>query len=227
VLDSVRRRADEAGVAVVTGDTKVAPKGLADGMYINTAGVGVFPDGLRLDADTAGAGDALVVSGPVGRHGTAVLLARGDLRLETPVESDVAPLHLAARAALDAGGVRWMRDLTRGGLAMALADLADAAGLTAVVEEERLPADDAVQAACDLLGLDPLTVACEGAFVLAVATDQADAVCAALRGAGGCPRAAVAGALQARDRHGVEILTRIGSRRVVPAPRGEQLPRIC
>ncbi len=227
VLDRVRDRAAEAGVDIVCGDTKVAPRGLVDGMYINTAGIGVFDGPPPPGPAAVRPGDAILVSGPLGRHGVAVMLARSDLKLETSVTSDVAPLHFPVRQLCATGAVRWMRDCTRGGLAMALSELAEQADVTISLDETALPADPAVTGACDLLGLDPLTVACEGTFVAVMDGDAAENATQTLRTAGGCPAAATAGRVLPRERHGVELRTRIGSRRVLAAPRGEQLPRIC
>lgn len=227
VLDAVAARAREAGVEIVCGDTKVVPRGLADGLYINTAGVGILGPERGCRGDTIEVGDVLIVSGPVGLHGLAVMLSRGGLALEAPVESDVAPLNRAVEVLQAAGPVRAMRDLTRGGLSMALYDLAERGSVTFLLEEARVPTQAAQRAACEILGLDYLHVACEGAFVAVVPAAVADQAVASLRGDGGCPKAAVVGQAVAQGRHRIELETSIGSRRVLSPPRGEQMPRIC
>jgi hydrogenase expression/formation protein HypE len=228
ILDAAAARAEAAGVRVVCGDTKVVPRGLADGLYVNTAGVGLLPEGVEWAASNLRAGDALLVTGPLGMHGLAVMLARGNLNLQSPVRSDVAPLNAAVEALLGAGvRVRAMRDLTRGGLGMAVHDFAAAAGVTLEIEEAALPRDETQLAACELLGLDPLYVACEGCCLIAVeAADEDDAV-RILRQDPACGRTARIGTVQEAGPYPVELVTAIGSRRVISPPRGEQMPRIC
>ncbi len=171
-----------AGVPVVTGDTKVVDRGAADGMYITTAGVGVVPTGRDLTAAKVGVGDVVLVSGTMGDHGTAVMLARGDLALEADITSDTAPLHRLVEDLLAAApDTRWLRDSTRGGVGTVCNELARDADLTVVLDEESLPIAPEVAAACELLGIDPLYVANEGKLVAVVPADQADAALGALR----------------------------------------------
>ncbi len=228
VLDSVRARAEEAQVQVVTGDTKVVPRGQADGLYVNTAGLGTIADPGGPSVAAARPGDRVLISGAVGLHGLAVLLARGDLSLETPLKSDVASLAAPVRALLDAGvRVRALRDLTRGGLAMALHDVAEASGVTVEIDEAALPEDATQAAACELLGIDPLTVACEGRFLAVVDARDAERAAQILTAHPVTRAAAVAGTIRERGRVPVELVTAIGTRRVLAAPRGEEMPRIC
>ena len=228
VLDSVRARALEAGVQVVCGDTKVVERGQADGIYVNTAGIGLLPDGVDISAHNARPGDKLIVSGTLGLHGLAVMLSRGDFNLETPLLSDVASLNGIVGAILSAGvTVRVLRDLTRGGLAVALHDVAARSEVTLEVREECIPSLDPQRAACEILGLDPLHIACEGRFLAVVAPEDAGRVVEIMRGFPPAEEAAVVGDVRPQGRYPLELITPIGSRRVVTLPSGEQMPRIC
>lgn len=228
ILDSAAQRAKAANVTIACGDTKVVPKGEADALYINTAGIGVVPEGVDVCASNAGPGDRIIVSGAIGLHGLAVMLSRGDFNLSSPVESDVAPLGEIVAAIIDAGvRPRVLRDLTRGGLAMALCDIAEGSGVTLEVREAHIPTTDAQSAACDILGLDPLNVACEGRFLAVVAPDDVDRAMDVMSGFDGAAGAALVGTVRPRGPYAVELVTPIGSRRVLTAPRGEQMPRIC
>ncbi len=181
VVADMAEAAAGAGVRVVTGDTKVVDRGAADGMYITTAGVGVLPAGRDLAAAKVTVGDVVLVSGTMGDHGTAVMLARGDLALEADIESDTAPLHGMVEGLLAAApNTRWLRDSTRGGVGTVCNELARDADLTVVLDEQALPVLPAVAAACELLGIDPLYVANEGKLVAVVPPDQADAALGAL-----------------------------------------------
>jgi len=228
VLDSVQARAEAVGVSIVCGDTKVVAHGEADGLYINTAGIGSVPPGMEISSSCAQPGDALLVSGVVGLHALAVLLSRGSFQFHTPIASDVAPLAAPVAALLAAGIVpRVLRDLTRGGLAMALHDIAERSRVTLAIREDRLPADEAQSAACDILGLDPLHMACEGRFAAVVPADQAEPALAVLRACPVAAQAAIVGEVRPRGRYALELETAIGSTRVITVPRGEQMPRIC
>lgn len=228
ILDAARTRAEEAGVEVVTGDTKVVPRGQADSIYINTAGIGIVPDGIEVGSNRARPGDRIIVSGPPGLHGLAVMLHRSQIDLAGALRSDVAPLNHAVAALIEKGiKPRVLRDLTRGGLTMALVDIAENSRCTCSVEEDALPVTDAQEAACDLLGLDLWHVASEGCFLAVVAPQDVDVTVDVLRKFEPCREAANAGEIREPGRHGVERVTAIGSRRVVIAPRGELLPRIC
>jgi hydrogenase expression/formation protein HypE len=228
ILDAAKRRADEAGVQVVCGDTKVVAKGQADRLYISTSGIGAIPEGAEVSSRYARPGDALIVSGALGLHGLAVMLHRGNLKIETPIASDVAPLNRAVESLL-AGGipVRALRDITRGGLSMALHDIARNSSVTVELRENDLPKHPAQQAACDLLGLDPLHLPCEGRFLAIVDAARAEEAVAILRKLPVSSAAVLAGIVKPRGRYPVEVATSLGTRRVVTPPRGEQLPRIC
>ncbi len=217
-----------AGVPVVTGDTKVVNRGAADGLFITTAGVGIVPLGLSLGAGLVRPGDAVLVSGTIADHGMAVMLARGDLAIEAPLESDCAPLNGLVASLLGAApSTRWLRDPTRGGLGTVCNELARAANVAVVLDEARIPVDPAVSGACDLLGIDPLYVANEGKLVAVVAPDEADAALAALRAHPLGRRAALVGEVH-DDPAGIVVLrTGFGGTRIVDMLVGDPLPRIC
>jgi hydrogenase expression/formation protein HypE len=223
-----------AGVQIVTGDTKVVQRGKADGCYINTAGVGVLDRPVTLGADQARPGDVVMVSGPIGDHGVTVMLARGELDLESDITSDTAPLAGLVDALLDAvdaagatDGVRCLRDATRGGVATILNEVARASEVAVVVDEAAIPVRPEVRGASEILGIDPLYVACEGRLVAVVSPDVADAALAALRahplGAG----AAIVGRVKEDPPTLVLLKTEFGGTRIVDLLIGDPLPRIC
>jgi hydrogenase expression/formation protein HypE len=228
IASDMAEAADRAGVAIVTGDTKVVGRGAADGLYITTAGVGVIPRDRRLGPELVHAGDVVLVSGTIGDHGMAVMLARGDLALEADIRSDTAPVAGLVEALLTAApSTRWLRDPTRGGLGTVGNELARDTNLAVILDETRLPVAPTVTGACDLLGIDPLYVANEGKIVAVVAPDEADAGLAALRahplGAG----AAAIGEIAADPEGLVVLLTSFGGTRIVDMLVGDPLPRIC
>ncbi|HPD17511.1 MAG TPA: hydrogenase expression/formation protein HypE [Planctomycetota bacterium] len=229
VLDSAQAAAAEAGVAVVCGDTKVVERGAADGLFINTSGIGVIPAGRNVAMERAAPGDAVLVSGPIGEHGVAILSERQGLSFETPVSSDVAPLAGLVAAILAAGGeaVHALRDPTRGGLGMVVCEVAEACRHDIELDEAKIPVRPEVRGACDLLGLDPLYVANEGKVVVVCAEAAASAVLAAMRAHPLGRSAARIGRVLDGARGRVTLRTSIGGRRVVDPPYGEQLPRIC
>ncbi len=217
-----------AGVPIVTGDTKVVDRGAADLMYITTAGVGVVPAGRELTAAKVAVGDVVLVSGTMGDHGTAVMLARGDLALEADIASDTAPLHDLVEVLLAAApDTRWLRDSTRGGVGTVCNELARDADLTVVLDEGSLPILAAVAAACELLGIDPLYVANEGKLVAVVPSDQADAALHALRTHPLGSSAARVGEIHAEPPGIVVLRTSMGGTRIVDMLVGDPLPRIC
>lgn len=228
IVASMAAAARRAGVEVVTGDTKVVQRGKADGCYITTAGVGTRERPLPLGPARIRPGDAVVVSGPIGDHGVTVLLARGELDIEADVHSDTAPLHELTGALMDAApGVRVMRDATRGGVATVLTEVARDAGLAVLLDEAAVPVRPAVAGACELLGIDPLYVACEGRFVAVVDGADADAAVTALRRHPAGADAAVIGRI-APDPPGLVLLTTVfGGTRIVDMLVGDPLPRIC
>ena len=217
-----------AGVQVVTGDTKVVNKGAADGLYITTAGVGLVPKEVRLDAKAVRPGDKILVSGRIGDHGVAVMLARGDLALEADLDSDTAPLNGLVEDLLAAApSTRWLRDPTRGGVATVLNELARAADVHIALEESKLPIRGVVNGACEILGIDPLYVANEGKLVAVVPPEEAGAALAAMQAHPLGADAAVIGEVQ-EEPPGVVILnTGFGGNRIVDVLVGDPLPRIC
>jgi hydrogenase expression/formation protein HypE len=228
IAGSMRAAADAAGVAIVTGDTKVVHKGAADELFITTSGVGVIQAGLQLGAERARPGDAVLVNGLLGDHGAAILNARGDLALATPIESDCAPLHGLVAALLAAcPETRALRDATRGGVATVLNEIAQQSGGGILIDEPALPVRPAVKGFCEILGLDPLYLANEGKLVAVVPGSDAERALAALRdhplGAG----AAVIGEVAAAPVGAVILRTGFGGQRVVDMLVGDQLPRIC
>ena len=228
VADSMRDAAAEAGVEIVTGDTKVVERGSADGLFITTSGVGIVPPGVEIAASRARPGDRIIVSGTIGDHGIAVASRRAGLEMEADVTSDVAPLNHLVAAMLETGAdVRAIRDATRGGVAAVLNEMAKASGVAMLVDESRVPIHGPVRAACDLLGFDPLYVANEGKFVAVVAPDAADRVVAALRQLRYGEEAAIIGEVKAEPKGRVLLRTGIGGTRIVAMPSGELLPRIC
>ena len=225
---SMRAAADRAGVAIIAADTKVVEHGRADGLYIATSGIGVVRDGLRLGPEHVKPGDVLLVSGPVGDHGIAVMSAREGLEFQTALVSDSAPLNGLVSSMLESGGtIRCMRDPTRGGIATILNELAGSRGAEMVVEDTRVPVRDAVRAACEILGLDPLYVACEGTMVAIVAAEDEGRVLAAMRrhplGVGACR----IGTVIATGNPRVLLRTAFGTTRCLEPLSGSQLPRIC
>jgi hydrogenase expression/formation protein HypE len=228
VVDSMRAAAEQAGVTVVTGDTKVVERGAADKLFINTAGIGVIRDGLELAAGAARPGDVILVNGWLGDHGAAVLNARGDLALEAEIASDCQPLNGLIEALLAAcPEVRCLRDATRGGIATVLNEFADAAGVGMRVDERALPIRDEVKGMCELLGLDPLYLANEGKLVAIVPRAAADAALAALRAHPFGRAAALIGEVHDTPKGTVVLDTVFGGARIVDMLVGEQLPRIC
>lgn len=228
VLGSIARAGERAGVRVVTGDTKVVDRGRGDGIYTSVAGVGVVPAGVDLSPKCIRPGDAIVVTGDVGRHGVAILSVREGLAFESPVESDCAPVTPLVEALLHAGvELHALRDPTRGGLAAALNELCLDAGVAMSVREHDVPVSEPVKAACELLGLDPLAMACEGRLVAFVAREHAERAVAVLRAHPLGTHAAVIGCVEDSPAGRVTLTTRLGTRRVLDFLAGEALPRIC
>jgi hydrogenase expression/formation protein HypE len=228
IMHSIRRESEAAGVSIRCGDTKVVDRGKADGIFIATSGIGLVPPGRDLSVAHARPGDAVVLSGPIGLHGIAVLAAREGLNFVSSAVSDCASLHRCADALLAASPhARTMRDATRGGCAAVLNEIALASSVTIVVRQNAIPVPPEVAGACSYLGLDPLHVANEGRFVAVVPAEEAEAAVAACRtvahGGGAC----IIGTVEPRSRVAVLLETAIGTRRVVDIPSGELLPRIC
>jgi hydrogenase expression/formation protein HypE len=220
--------ATAAGVSVVTGDTKVVQRGKGDGCYVTTAGVGIVERDVTLGAVTVRPGDAVLVSGPIGDHGTTIMLARGDLDLAADLVSDTASLWPLVDPLLAAvPGVRCLRDATRGGVATILNEIAAAAGVGVVVDEAAIPVRDQVRGACELLGIDPLYVACEGRMVVVVDAKHADAALAALAAHPLGRGAARIGTIGEAPAGLVLLRTQFGGTRIVDLLVGDPLPRIC
>ncbi|MEE6140215.1 hydrogenase expression/formation protein HypE [Mycobacterium sp. 050128] len=216
------------GVQIVTGDTKVVPRGAADGLFITTAGAGVVPPGRELSAQRVQPGDKLLTSGTIGDHGMAVMLARGDLAIEADIHSDTTCLSPLVELLLQAApSTRWLRDATRGGVGTVCNELAQACGLAVVLEESRLPVRSNVAGACELLGIDPLYVANEGKFIAVVASGEAEAGLAALRSHPLGAQAAEVGEIVAEPPETVVLRTGFGGTRIVDMLVGDPLPRIC
>jgi hydrogenase expression/formation protein HypE len=229
ITESMQAAAAVAGVQVVTGDTKVVEKGKADGCYINTAGVGLIASGApELGVALARPGDAIIVSGSIGDHGVTIMLARGELDIEADVRSDTAPLNGLVAALLSAtDGVRALRDATRGGVATILNEIAKSADVGVLVREDAIPVRTEVRGASELLGIDPMYIACEGRLVAVVAADQADRALAALRGHPLGAEAAIIGHVTADPPGIVQLKTGFGGTRIVDTLVGDPLPRIC
>ena len=228
VAESIQQAADEAGVELVAADTKVAPRGTVDGLQIASAGIGLIPDGRHVRAANAKAGDAVLVSGPIGNHGIAVLAARGELAFDTTLRSDTAPLnHLVERLFESGVDVHVLRDPTRGGLAAALNEIAKASGVSIVLNEAAIPIDPQVEAASEMLGFDPMHIANEGKLVAFVPDDHAERALAAMKDLLVGNGASLIGRVEASNAGRVLLETVLGPTRIVDMPAGELLPRIC
>lgn len=228
IAQSMAKAASEAGVQLVTGDTKVVDRGHGDGLYVNTTGIGILREGVDIHPRNVRPGDRILVSGTIGDHGMAIMSVREGLEFESAIKSDTAPLNHMVAALLDAElDVRAMRDPTRGGLAATLNEFAAAAGVGVVVDEVNLPVNRAVASACEMLGMDPFYVANEGKMVVVVAPKEADRALEIMRSFGLGANAATIGEAVAAHPAVVVARTAIGATRVVDTQVGEQLPRIC
>ncbi|MCK6584782.1 MAG: hydrogenase expression/formation protein HypE [Anaerolineales bacterium] len=228
VIESMKRAAEEAGVQIVAGDTKVVQRGKADGLYITTAGVGVVREGVAVSGANARAGDAVILSGTIGDHGIAVLGARGELGFESSLQSDVAPLNHLIEAMLDASpNIHVLRDPTRGGLATTLNEIATQSDAGILLDEKTLPIRPEVSAACEMLGFDPLYIANEGKLVCIVPREETEKVLEVMKKTRYGEGAVIIGEVVEKPKGRVLLKTAIGSTRVVDMPAGEMLPRIC
>jgi hydrogenase expression/formation protein HypE len=228
IVADMAAAAAAAGVEIVTGDTKVVPRGAADGLFITTAGVGVIPAGRMLTPESVRAGDKVLLSGTIGDHGMAVMLARGDLAIEADIESDTAAVSPLVELLLAAApSTRWLRDPTRGGVGTVCNELAQTSGLGVVLDEAHLPIRPMVTGACEMLGIDPLYVANEGKFLAVVASDEAEAGLAALRSHPLGADAAQVGEIAEEPAATVVVRTGFGGTRIVDMLVGDPLPRIC
>jgi hydrogenase expression/formation protein HypE len=228
VVASMAAACAAVGVPLVTGDTKVVDRGKGDGIYVNTSGVGRVREGVSVGPNRAAPGDAVIVSGPIGDHGIAVMAAREGIDFETTLVSDSAPVVAPVRALLEAvPGTHVLRDPTRGGLATALCEIAVSSRVGISIEEGEIPVRPEVQGACELLGFDPLYVACEGRFLAVVPGEGVEAALAAVRSQPAGEGARRIGTVVGEDPGRLVLRTRIGSHRLLERLSGEQLPRIC
>jgi len=240
VVESMKTAAEEAGVQIIAGDTKVVQKGKADLLYINTSGVGVLPPGLSINGANARTGDLVILSGPIGDHGIAVLSARGDLGFEADVTSDIAPLNHLVSSMLNPNEVdphslpesnqcpiHVLRDPTRGGLATSLNEIAQQSQVSILIDESKIPVRPAVEAACEMLGFDPLYIANEGKLIAIVKREQAERILSLMQAAPYGKDSVIIGEVRPDPKGRVLMKTLIGSTRVVEILSGELLPRIC
>jgi hydrogenase expression/formation protein HypE len=228
IVDSMAQAAREAGVPIVTGDTKVVEQGKGDGVFITTTGVGVVPEGVNISGDRARPGDAILVSGTLGDHGVAIMSSRESLGFETTIQSDTAALHeLVARMVAAVPDIHALRDPTRGGLATTLNEIARQSGVGMLLREEAIPVRQEVEAACEFLGLDPLYVANEGKLVCICAPEHAEELLAVMRAHPLGAEAAIIGSVHADPHHFVQMETGFGGKRIVDWLTGDQLPRNC
>jgi hydrogenase expression/formation protein HypE len=228
-IQAIANAAQEAGVRIAGGDTKVVEHGKADSMYITTTGLGAPLPGIEIDSRSVRPGDKVLLSGPIGDHGITILLARGELDIEGDLRSDTRSVFPMVRAIAQAvgPGIRWMRDPTRGGVATSLNELARDCGLGVVLFEDSVPVRDAVRGACELLGLDPLHIANEGQFLAVVAPELADAGLKALQETPGGEEARIIGEIGEQPAGSVLVTTLYGGSRIVDMLVGDPLPRIC
>jgi hydrogenase expression/formation protein HypE len=233
VIQSMHLAAEEANVQIVAGDTKVVQNGKADGLYINTSGIGILPPGIAIGGERAMPGDKVIISGYIGDHGIAVLSARGELGFETNIESDIAPLnHLVSRiiavGSVGSGSpIHVLRDPTRGGLATTLNEIAQQSNVLIQIEEDQIPIRPEVLVACEILGFDPLYIANEGKMVAIVDKDSSDMVLETMKHSRYGENAAIIGEVQESSHSRVLMRTTIGTTRIVDILSGEMLPRIC
>lgn len=226
IVASMNAAAEEAGIAIISGDFKVMPAGSLDAVVISTTGVGVLRGPRILDSQ-AKPGDKVIVTGTVGDHGTALMSVRKGLSFKTELVSDVSPINETIRAALDIGGIHSMKDATRGGLTAALNDFAEKSKVSIWLEDEKVPVKVAVRSACDMLGLDPYEVTCEGKAVICVAPEKADAVLAAVKATKYGVDATIIGEVKADHPGMVLMKTQVGGTRILRKPIGEPIPRVC
>jgi hydrogenase expression/formation protein HypE len=228
VVCSMRDAAKNCGVQIVTGDTKVVDKGKGDGLFINTAGLGVIEHSLDIAPQNVRPGDTVLVSGDLGRHGMAIMAVREGLQFESTIESDSASVAEPVLALVQAGiEIHCLRDLTRGGLASALNEIAEAAGVKIAVEQKSIPVREDVHAACEMLGLDPLHVANEGRFIAFVPAEDSESTLEILRCHEVSAGAALIGQVMEKTAPLVTVKSALGVSRILDMPSGEQLPRIC
>ncbi len=228
VIASINEAAEIAGVQIVTGDTKVVDKGKGDGLFITTAGIGIIEKPLNINPQSVCVGDKIIINGDIGRHGVAIMSVREGLEFETTITSDCAPLNHIVTELIESGiNIHCLRDLTRGGLASALNEIATARKVQIDIDESAVPVSDEVKGACEILGLDPLYVANEGRMIVFVPPSEAEKTLEIIRRDKNSDRAAIIGEVKASDRGIVTRISSIGTARILDMLSGEQLPRIC
>ena len=228
IAQSMQTAAQKANVQIVTGDTKVVQRGAVDKLFINTTGIGVIRPNICISASNIKAGDAIIINGEIGNHGTAILIARGELALESDIESDCQPLHDLVATILDVcPEIHAMRDATRGGLATVLNEFALTSNVGIRIEEKSIPIREEVKGVCEILGLEPLYLANEGILVVAVASENADKILSAMRSHPAGKNAAIIGKVTESPQAIVSLKTSFGAERIIDMLIGEQLPRIC
>ena len=227
IVISMAAAAKKAGTPVITGDTKVVERGKGDGVFINTCGIGVVPDGVNISGHNAQEGDVVIVSGTLGDHGVAIMSSRENLQFETTIKSDSAALNDLVAEMIKVADIHCLRDPTRGGLATCLNELASQSSVGISIDEQKIPIKTEVKAACEILGLDPLYVANEGKLVCICAADQADSLLNTMQQHPLGKDAAIIGKVIADDNHFVQMTTMLGGQRIVDWLASEQLPRIC
>ncbi len=228
ILHDMNQAAEKAGVKVVTGDTKVVPKGAADKIFVNTSGIGIIPDGVDISGQNARAGDIVILSGTIADHGMTVLTQREGLAFDSPIKSDTAPLnHMVSRMLSKSKAIRVLRDPTRGGVGTALNEIAGASNVGIRIHEDKIPLKNETAGICELLGFDPLYVANEGKLIAIVDADHAREVLAAVRADDYGKDAGIIGEVVSDHPGRVVMQTRIGGSRIIDMLAGQQLPRIC
>ncbi len=228
IVKSMDTSAKNAGVQIVTGDTKVVDRGKGDGIYINTAGIGHISPGIEIMPSKVSPGDAILLSGDIGRHGISIMASREGLQFETAIESDCAPLaQIVGKLMAGSLSIHCMRDLTRGGLGAALIEIAQTRGISISVDESRISVSEPVRAACEILGLDPLYVANEGRFIIFVPQNESEKALQILQSDPSGKNSAIIGQVGEPGKYIVTARGSLGTNRILDLPRGEQLPRIC
>ncbi len=228
IVASMKATADDCGIRIVTGDTKVVHKGAADKLFINTAGIGVIPAGINVAANRAQPGDVVICNGYIGDHGAAIVDARGELAMENTIQTDCAPLNSLIQAMLDVcPDIHCMRDATRGGIATVLNEFAETSNCAIRIDESSLPIRDAVRGMCEILGLDPLYLANEGKVIAVVPVDEAEAILKVMQAHPQGEHSRIVAEVVAEPKQRVILKTRFGGDRIVDMLVGEQLPRIC
>lgn len=227
ITQSIKETTEDVGIKVITGDTKVTEKGKTDGIYINTTGIGIIDNNIELGIDKISVGDKIILSGSIGDHGISVLSKREGFNFESTIESDCAALNNLIQDAIKIGGIKFMRDPTRGGLAAVLNEIAEEGNLEIIIEEERIPIDERVRGICSILGLDPIYIANEGKVVMVVESGAAEDVFSVVKKDLLGANASIIGEIKGSGEKGVYLKTSYGGMRIIDMPIEDNLPRIC